>query len=160
VTFSSPNTYTITQGGIIGTSETLGANHQLTVNGITLTLSGVPGSNDSFTLAPNTFGIGDNGNIAAMHTLQTANTLNGSSTNFSTYYSSIVSTVGLTGAQYKSTSQAATNVLTSATAAQQTVSGVNTDEEAASLLNFQRQYQAAAKVIQVSNTLFQSLLQI
>jgi flagellar hook-associated protein 1 FlgK len=38
------------------------------------------------------------------------------------------------------------------------VSGVNLDEEAANLVRFQQAYQAAAQVISVSNTLFDSLL--
>jgi flagellar hook-associated protein 1 FlgK len=38
------------------------------------------------------------------------------------------------------------------------VSGVNLDEEAANLLRYQQAYQAAAQMIQVANTLFQTLL--
>jgi flagellar hook-associated protein 1 FlgK len=38
------------------------------------------------------------------------------------------------------------------------LSGVNLDEEAANLVRYQQAYQAAAKVISVANSLFQSLL--
>ena len=38
------------------------------------------------------------------------------------------------------------------------VSGVNLDEEAADLVRFQQAYQAAAQVISIANTLFDSLL--
>jgi flagellar hook-associated protein 1 len=38
------------------------------------------------------------------------------------------------------------------------VSGVNLDEEAANLLRFQKAYQAAAQVIAIAGTLFDSLL--
>lgn len=43
---------------------------------------------------------------------------------------------------------------------QQSVSGVNLDEEAAKLLEFQQAYQAAAQTIRAADTLFQSLLQV
>ena len=42
--------------------------------------------------------------------------------------------------------------------AQQSVSGVNLDEEAANLLRFEQSYQASARVIAVADTLFQTLL--
>jgi flagellar hook-associated protein 1 len=38
------------------------------------------------------------------------------------------------------------------------ISGVNLDEEAANLLRYQQAYQAAAQVIAVSSTLFDTLL--
>ena len=49
-------------------------------------------------------------------------------------------------------------MLTDASNAQQSVSGVNLDEEAANLVQYQQAYQAAAQVINVSSTLFKSLL--
>ena len=50
------------------------------------------------------------------------------------------------------------SALTSAQAAQQSVSGVNLDEEAANLLRFEQAYQAAAQVIKVADSLFQTLM--
>ena len=38
--------------------------------------------------------------------------------------------------------------------------GVNLDEEAARLLQFQQSYQAAAKVLQVAQSVFDTLLQL
>jgi len=48
---------------------------------------------------------------------------------------------------------------TSATQSLSNVSGVNLDEEAANLLQFQQAYQAAAQLIGISSTLFTSILQ-
>ena len=45
-----------------------------------------------------------------------------------------------------------------AAAAQDSVSGVNLDEEAANMLKYQQAYQAAAQMIRVASTLFDSLL--
>ena len=160
VKFVDSTHYQVQQGsGSYGESTAL-VNNQVTVNGVTMTLTGYPKSGDTFSLGPNNFGIADNSNVAALDTLQTSSTLLGNTTNFSSYYSSIIGTVGLAGQLYQATSQAANNSLTTATTSQQTVSGVNLDEEAANLLNYQRQYQASAKVITVASSLFQSLLQI
>ena len=43
---------------------------------------------------------------------------------------------------------------------QQQLSGVNLDEEAANLLRFQQAYQAAAKMVQIGSTLFDTILAI
>ena len=40
----------------------------------------------------------------------------------------------------------------------ESVRGVNLDEEAADMLKFEQRYQAAARMMQVSDTLFQTLL--
>jgi len=42
--------------------------------------------------------------------------------------------------------------------AKESVSGVNLDEEAASMLRFQQAYQAAAQAIKIADTLFQTIL--
>ena len=47
-----------------------------------------------------------------------------------------------------------------AVARQSSRSGVNLDEEAARLIQFQQSYQAAAKMLQVAQSLFDSLLQL
>ena len=42
---------------------------------------------------------------------------------------------------------------------QAALAGVNLDEEAARLIQFQQAYQASAKILQVSQTLFDTLIQ-
>ena len=49
-------------------------------------------------------------------------------------------------------------VAASARAQQTGQAGVNLDEEAARLLQFQQSYQAAAKILQVAQSLFDTLL--
>jgi flagellar hook-associated protein 1 FlgK len=53
---------------------------------------------------------------------------------------------------------AQTNVLNQVTQRMESISGVNLDEEAANLMRFQQAYQASAQLIQVSNTLFDTLI--
>jgi len=58
------------------------------------------------------------------------------------------------------TSQAQISMTAQTVAAQQSVSGVNLDEEAANLIRYQRAYQAAAKAMEIANTMFDALLAI
>ncbi len=159
---TTPSTYTINGGA----SATLPSNGQIPVpdasgtNALTLTLSGVPGPGDSFTVSSNSGGVGNNQNAVALGALQTRLALDQGTASFSGLYGDIVGQVGTIAAQYKSTSTTAAGVLTDAQAAQASVSGVNLDEEGANLIKFQQQYQASAKVVQIAATLFQSILQL
>jgi flagellar hook-associated protein 1 FlgK len=72
--------------------------------------------------------------------------------------SSYVGTVGLQTSQAQNGATAQQAVLNSAQSAQQSVQGVNLDQEAAKLLQFQQAYQAAAQIIAASNTLFDSVI--
>ena len=49
-------------------------------------------------------------------------------------------------------------IVTQTQAAQQSLSGVNLDEEAANLIRYQQAYQASGKVLQVASTLFDTIL--
>lgn len=161
LSFGSGGTYSVSgSSGSDVSGATLPANGQITVDGVTLTVSGTPAANDSFTLGNTTSGTGDNQNAVALGALQTGLTLDGATTSFSGAYSDLVGAVGTAAAQYKSTSTTAASILTSTTAAQQAVSGVNLDEEGANLIKYQQQYQAAAKVVQIASTLFASILQL
>ena len=55
-------------------------------------------------------------------------------------------------------STAAAGQVTTATANLQTVAGVNTDQQAVTLTNYQQAYQAAAQAISAAHTMFESLL--
>jgi flagellar hook-associated protein 1 FlgK len=55
---------------------------------------------------------------------------------------------------------AAESLLKQATDVQQSVSGVNLDEEAANLIKYQQAYQAAGKVMATASTLFDTLLSL
>jgi flagellar hook-associated protein 1 FlgK len=69
-----------------------------------------------------------------------------------------VNAIGNTASQLKSSSAAQTSLVGQITSAQQSVSGVNQNEEAANLMQYQQLYQANAKVIQTAQTLFQTVL--
>ncbi|HEY1794553.1 MAG TPA: flagellar hook-associated protein FlgK [Stellaceae bacterium] len=124
-----------------------------TVVGIALS-PGTVGAGDSFTLTPG--GIGSNGNITAMADMAQQNLLSGQT--LSSAYSSLVGTIGTYGQGAAVAAQAAQGVLTQAQTVQQSISGVNLDQQAANLVSYEQAYQAAATVIGTAQTLFTALL--
>ena len=140
----------------------------ISFNGVSFTITGSPADGDVFTLERNSNAIGDNRNALALAALQSANTLgrnaavpgSAATTTFQGAYSQLVSEVGNTSRRIQVTSAAQTNVIAQARQAQQSVSGVNLDEEAANLLRYQQAYQASAKMMEIASGLFQTLLDL
>lgn len=130
-----------------------------TVAGMSFTMNGAPANGDIFTIAPNT-GLGDTRNAGLMGDLQSTNILDGGKATFQSAYATLVSTVGNKTREVQANAEAAAAQLTQAQATANNVSGVNLDEEAANLLKYQQAYQAAGKVMQVADTVFNALLQI
>jgi flagellar hook-associated protein 1 FlgK len=161
ITFTSPTTFNVTgtgTGNPTGLTYTPGAT--ISYNGWSTTISGAPAAGDSFTVGPNTGGVGDSRNALLLGALQTANTLGNGSTSFQGAYSQFVSQIGNKTRELEVTSGAAGKLLTEATQSVQNESGVNLDEEAANLLRYQQAYQAAGKVMQIASQLFNVLLTI
>ncbi|MDP2432466.1 MAG: flagellar hook-associated protein FlgK [Pseudomonadota bacterium] len=105
-------------------------------------------------------GPGDNSNMLALATLQTTGILDNGGTTFSGAYNQLVSNGAALAAEADLNSKAFNTLTAQAREAQQSVSGVNLDEEAVNLIRFQQAYQAAAKAISVANTLFDEILAI
>lgn len=103
---------------------------------------------------------GDNGNALLLAALQTTPLLDGGRLTLQGAYAQLTGEVGSKAREVEITQQASQNVLAQVKQAQQALSGVNLDEEAANLLRYQQAYQAAAKVIQVSSVLFETLLNL
>ena len=115
------------------------------------------------TVSPTTGGVADSRNAVLMGALETTKTLlsgGGTATaTFQSVYSQMVSAVGNKAREVKVNRDAQDSLLTQATSAQQSVSGVNLDEEAANLVRYQQAYQASAKMIQIAQNIFDSLIQ-
>lgn len=123
----------------------------------TVSLSpGTPATGDSFALTPG--GIGSNGNIVALAGLETQNLLSGQT--LGNTYANLVTAIGNRGEEAQVAAQASQAVLTRAQTTQQSVSGVNLDEEAAHLVSYQQAYQASAEVIASAQSMFQTLISI
>lgn len=126
-----------------------------------MTLSDSPAAGDSLSIAFNSEGSSDNRNALAVLDLQTAKTIavNGNSgMSLTTAYSSLIETVGAQTNQAQLDASATEAILTQATTAQQSLSGVNLDEEAANLVKFEQYYTAASQIIQVARSTFDTLI--
>ena len=129
-----------------------------TYGGISFTISGTPSTADSFVISSNTSGVGDNRNALKLADLRNQLTLANGTTTYEGAYGQLVTNVGADTHRAEINMGAQESLLKQVTEARDAVSGVNLDEEAASLVRFQQAYQAAAQVISVSATLFQTLL--
>lgn len=142
---------------------------------IRIKISGVPQTGDAFTLSNSFNGgnftaVGDNRNALAMTEIQLANTLTAvdpitglpvggpPTRSFGDAYGNLVGNVATRTQQADNGQQTQKGLLDQTIARAQAVSGVNLDEEAANLIKFQQSYQAAAQIISVSNTVFDTLI--
>ena len=156
-------------------------NGKRTLDGLEVTVGAGDNANDSFTLKPVSDAIvnmnvlvtdeskiamasdpdaggSDNRNGQALLDLQTQKTVGNKS--FNDAYATMVSDVGNKTATLKTSSTAQGNVVTQLYNQQQSISGVNLDEEYGNLQRYQQYYLANAQVLQTANTLFDALLGI
>ncbi|CBG87909.1 flagellar hook-associated protein FlgK [Citrobacter rodentium] len=156
---------------------------KLSFDGLEVTVGSGAAANDSFTLKPvsgaiinmgvnvtnesqiamaedPTAGESDNRNGQVLLDLQNNGTTVGGSKSFNDAYATLVSTVGSRTAALKTASKTQDNVVTQLTKEQQSISGVNLDEEYGNLQRYQQYYLANAQVLQTANSLFDALLGI
>lgn len=161
---------------------TPGSDGSLSFDGLKVSITGAAAKNDSFTVKPvantiinmdvaisdeskiamassATSGESDNKNGQAMLDLQNSKVVGGAKT-FNDAYAALVSSVGTTTSTLKSSSTTQTNVVTQLSNQQQSISGVNLDEEYGNLQRYQQYYLANAQVLQTASTLFDALLNI
>ena len=125
----------------------------------TVSLSGIPSDQDTFTLLPNDDPLGDNRIAAALSRLQSSRSVMESGQTVQEEYENLVNRVGAKAVQAEVAKNAQQVVYDHAKESRDRVAGVNLDEELADLLRYQQAYQANAQVVQVANRLFDSLLQ-
>ncbi|HCJ4397968.1 TPA: flagellar hook-associated protein FlgK [Legionella pneumophila] len=123
-------------------------------------LSGIPKSGDQFTTDYNTGGFGDNRNGLILGNIQQNKIFsNGSETLFDRYGNLLAEVGGRTN-QAKTSFESADILHKQALDFQDSKSGVNLDEEGANLLVFQQAYQAAGKLMEISNQIMNLLFDI
>ncbi|MGV2293589.1 flagellar hook-associated protein FlgK [Trinickia sp. YCB016] len=134
--------------------------NKISINGVAFTISGTPANGDTFTIAPNTGGTNDGSNALAMSNLVSNSVLSNGTATLTGAYANYVNNIGNAASTLQSASKTQSALVTQITSAQQSVSGVNLDEEAANLMQYQQLYQANSKVIQTANSMFSTLLGI
>lgn len=160
LTFTSANTFDVTGAttGLPITGVAFSAGSPISFNGWTLTMNGAPQSGDVFTIGANANGIGDNRNALALAGKQTTALLDGERATYDEVYGRLVASVGTLTRQADLDQTARGALLEQVVAQRDALSGVNLDEEAASLMRFQQTFQASAQLISIADQMFQSLI--
>jgi flagellar hook-associated protein 1 FlgK len=147
---------------------TWAAGQPITLNGFSLQLSGVPAGGDSFTVARTAFPAIENGNAKALQGLGIAGLVgertaaNGTvipAVSVTDAYAMALADIGVRVQSAQRTAAQSASIAAEAQSARAARVGVNLDEEAARLLQFQQSYQAAAKVLQIAGQIFDTLLE-
>lgn len=157
--------------------------NSLNFDGMKITVSGTAANNDSFTVKPVANAIvnmqllvkdeskialgiddadtgeSDNRNGQKLLDLQNTKTVGGNKT-FNDAYAALVADVGNKTNTLKTSSTTQANVVTQLSDQQQSISGVNLDEEYGNLQRYQQYYLANAQVLQTASTIFDALLGI
>ena len=120
----------------------------------------VVSNNPSYIAAASDHILGDNRTALAIAGLreQGIDALNGSS--LADFWNQHVQDIAIRSSATQQQVEADAVVRESLESQRQTISGVNTDEEAINLLTFQRAYQGSARFVQVIDELFQTLLSL
>jgi flagellar hook-associated protein 1 len=101
---------------------------------------------------------GDNRNALLLANLENKQSLLGGTATFQDGYGQLVAETGTLTHAAELSSTAQQTLLNQAKGTWESISGVNLDEEAANLIKFQQSYQAAAQLISVTSSLFDTLI--
>ena len=165
---SNTGAYTWTMSDASTGTGVWAAGTPISLNGFQLSLAGVPKSGDTVSVAPTTSVTSNNGNALALAGLGDLGIVAASggagnsagTQSVTSAYASAIASIGVSVQSGKTASSISTAVASQAESARANKSGVNLDEEAAKLIQFQQSYQAAAKILQVAEKIFDSMLQI
>lgn len=154
---------------------------QLIFDGLTISINGTPVEGDSFILKPvaeiasslkmatkdpnkiasgiadNENGAGDNRNIAKLLDIQNEKLVNNNMT-LSNAYASLVSYIGSETQSAKISASASNNIVNQINEQNQSISGVNIEEEYITMQVYMQYYQANAKIIDAATTIFDTIL--
>jgi flagellar hook-associated protein 1 FlgK len=144
------------------------AGSPISINGYELNLKGVPKSGDAISVKPTTSVVSNNGNALAFVGLGNARlvaAVGGASNNATAQtvtdaYASTLANIGVRVQAGQTASTISTAAANQADSSRSNNAGVNLDEEAAKLIQYQQSYQAAAKILQVAQQIFDSMLQM
>lgn len=168
LTFTGPNNYTRSDGLInpaTGTTSwpyTPGTAIEATpgvtpLTGWSLTLQGTPKAGDTVAVNTNLYPSLSAGNASAMMNLRDVAMFDGAA--LTDGYAGLISQIGIRSQSADYASKVSASIAGNLESDRAGVSGVNLDEEAAHLLQYQQAYQASAKMIQIAQSIFDTLIQ-
>jgi len=126
--------------------------------GFQVEIAGSPANGDSFSVGYNTGGVLDNRAGLAMVNVQTTDVLSGNQLTLEAAYGVFTQEIGTRTNSARGDLEAGTILMQQSQDLLQSTSGVNLDEEAATLVEFEQAYNAAAQVISIARTLFDTLI--
>ncbi|MEE3649711.1 MULTISPECIES: flagellar hook-associated protein FlgK [unclassified Brenneria] len=153
-------------------------NTTLSFDGLTITVNGDAAADDSFVVntvsdvvnslsvsitdvaliaAGSGGGESDNSNALALLDLQNQNLIGGNAT-FNDAYASLVSDIGVKAQSAETNRTVQSSIVDQLTEKQQSISGIDLNEEYIDLTRYQQYYLANAKVLSTASTIFDSLL--
>lgn len=152
------NTSAVTTGGTSTDVSALTVPSSLTANQIAASSSGAAGDGSNATAIANL----QNSTTLTYDTTVTPGGSGGTGPLGATpdgFYSSMISTLGAQTAQVQSESQSQAALLQQSQTLQQSVSGVNVNDETAKMIEFQNIFSAASKFVSIQNQMLQTLMQ-
>lgn len=159
-------------------------NNKLLFDGISIEITGTPVIGDSFIIKPvsdvasslkllindtnklatgigdNENGAGDNRNVAKLLAIQNEKLINGSTLTIGKAYSSLVGYIASETQSAKVFAQTSEKILKEVDEQNQSISGVNLEEEYISMQVYMQYYQANAKIIDAATTMFDTILNL
>jgi flagellar hook-associated protein 1 FlgK len=183
ISIGAGNAYSVTNrdSGAVVATGTYASGSPIAFDGISVVLTGTAAAGDSFAVSPlagaiSNFGValsdprkiaaasdptavpGDNTNALRIAGLADAAVSSLGGGTFSGYYSGLVSGVGKLARDASDLQQFDANLRSTLQDRRDSASGVSLDEEAANLIKFQRSYEAGARIIKVTDDLFQTVM--
>lgn len=168
-TFTGANTFTRSDTGATVYTYTPGqainANNATPPTGWTFTLQGAPKAGDTFAIIDIKDPTQNNGvdfrlnagNATALTSLRDKSLFDQAP--LTDGYASMISQIGIRTQSASYAAEVSGSIAANVEKDRTAISGVNLDEEAARLIQFQQAYQASAKVIQIAQNIFDTLIQ-
>ena len=161
LTFTGPGTYTRSDTGATTYTYVPGQPIEYStappLTAWSLTLKGIPQAGDTYSVGPNLYPQLNAGNAEAMLNLRDLAMFDGGP--LTDGYASAIAQIGTRVQSAQSAYNVSTDIATNLEKDRTSVSGVNLDEEAARMIQYQQAYQAAGKMMQVAQNIFDTLIQ-
>jgi len=125
--------------------------------GYSFSIAGNPDDGDEFTVNYNADGVSDNRNALKFVDIETRKLIDGN-VSLQESYGDLVEFIGTTSSGARINQTAANEILNQSKDLRSSLSGVNLDEEASNLIQYELTYNASARVISIARDLFDTLL--
>jgi len=167
-TAGPPATYDVINRGsapptTVATGQSYVAGQPISINGWSITLQGTPKSGDTVNIGNATdpqygdYYTRNAGNASALMALRDVKMFDESK--LSDGYAGLMAQIGTRTQSASYAAELSNSIASNLEADRTAVSGVNLDEEAARLIQYQQAYQASAKMLQIAQNIFDNLIQ-